>query len=153
LHQLDPDHRLLLEVAALLHEVGNYVDVTGHHKHSYYLIAHSRLLGLTDWQRAIIANVARYHRRSAPNLDHEPYRALSPNARGIVDKLAAILRLADALDKEHGSKVQHIEIECRPPKLTLRLRGRGDLLLERWAMTTKAELFEKVFDVRVTVVS
>ncbi|MCG3147794.1 MAG: Exopolyphosphatase [Verrucomicrobiae bacterium] len=151
-HKLDDDHRLLLEVAALLHEVGNYVDVTGHHKHSYYLIAHSRLLGLTDWQRTIVANVARYHRKSTPTLEHEPYRALSPKARLIVDKLAAVLRLADALDKEHGSKVKRIEIEFRPPKLVLRLRGRGDLLLESWALTTKSELFEEVFGVKVTAV-
>lgn len=151
-HQLDDDHRLLLEVAALLHEIGNYVDVTGHHKHSYYLIAHSRLLGLTDWQRHIVANVARYHRKSAPSLDHDPYRALSVKSRAIVDKLSALLRLADALDKEHGSKVTRMEIDFRPPTLTLRLRGRGELLLENWAVAAKSELFEKIFGVKVAVV-
>ena len=152
-HQLDDEHRLLLEVAGLLHEVGNFVGATGHHKHSYYLIANSRLLGLTDWQRAIVANVARYHRKSPPNLTHEPYRALPPKGRAIVDKLAALLRLADALDKEHGSKVKQIEIDFCPPKLMLRMRGRGDLLLESWAIATKSELFKDVFGVEVTAVA
>jgi exopolyphosphatase/guanosine-5'-triphosphate,3'-diphosphate pyrophosphatase len=151
LHNLTDDHRLLLEVAGQLHEIGNYVDVTGHHKHSYYLLMHSPLLGLTDWQRAIVANIARYHRKSAPSLNHEPYRNLAPKSRLIVTKLAALLRVADALDREHGGKVTKVEIECRPPRLVLRLRGKGDLLLERWAIERKAELFEEVFGWKVSL--
>jgi len=150
LHELGDDHRLLLEVAALLHEIGNYVSATGHHKHSYYLLVHSPLLGLTDWQRVVVANVARYHRKAAPGLSHEPYRSLPAKSRLIVSKLAALLRVADALDKEHAGKVTGLHIECKPPKLTLRLKGKGDLLLERWAITGKADLFEEVFGVKVT---
>src|SRR5436309_8033766 len=101
-HELDSEARLVLEVAALLHDIGHYVNVSNHHKHTFYLIQASPLVGLTQLQMDLVANVARYHRKSAPKMQHKPYEAMAPKHRLMISKLAAILRLADALDHEHA---------------------------------------------------
>jgi len=151
LHHLGLEQRLLLEVAALLHDIGTFVNVAGHHKHTQYLLLASPLIGLTQDQSAIIANVARYHRKSMPKPQHEPYRILSTKDRVVVAKLAAILRLADAMDNEHASKVREVEAEWNKPDFTVRLRGEGDLLLEKWALLKKAPMFEEVFSVKFSI--
>jgi exopolyphosphatase/guanosine-5'-triphosphate,3'-diphosphate pyrophosphatase len=151
LHDLDDEARLLLEVAALLHNLGTFININGHHKHSYYLLSNSPLIGLSDEQRAIVANVARYHRKSPPTLDHEPYRALSPKERVLVSKLAALLRVADSFDREHGGKVSSFQVEQKGSQFLIQLKGKGDLLLERWAITQKSDLFEEVFGLKVSV--
>ncbi|HXF99660.1 MAG TPA: phosphatase, partial [Bacteroidota bacterium] len=96
-------------------------------------------------------NIARYHRKSMPKLSHEHYAALSSKDRVIVSKLAAILRLADAMDNEHESRVKSFEVECKKPKFIIRLRGDGDLLLEKWALMKKSSMFEQVFNVKFSV--
>jgi exopolyphosphatase/guanosine-5'-triphosphate,3'-diphosphate pyrophosphatase len=151
LHNLGVEYRLLLEVAALLHDIGNFVNSTEHHKHTYYLLSVSPLIGMTQSHLAIVANVARYHRKSMPKPQHEGYRALSSKERVVVSKLSALLRLADAMDNEHASKVESFSVEFKKPKLTLRLRGDGDLLLEKWALAKKATMFEEVFSVKLVV--
>lgn len=153
LHNLGSENRLLLEVAALLHDIGYFLNVSGHHKHTYYLLTASPMLGLTPAQAAIVANTARYHRKSFPKIQHEPYRMLPARDRVTVSKLAAILRLADALDYEHGGKVEEIEVQAGKRSITLRLKGQGDLLLEKWALSKKAALFESVLPARVSVES
>jgi exopolyphosphatase/guanosine-5'-triphosphate,3'-diphosphate pyrophosphatase len=151
LHGMGLEHRLLLEVAALTHDIGQFVAEADHHKHSYYLISASPLVGLTEHQTALVANIARYHRKSEPKPQHEPFRALSPKDRTIVTKLASLLRLADALDTEHAARVRTVDLDARKPRLHVRLQGEGDLLLERWALLKKAGMFEEVFNMKVTV--
>jgi exopolyphosphatase / guanosine-5'-triphosphate,3'-diphosphate pyrophosphatase len=151
LHNLGLEYRLLLEVAALLHDVGNFINATDHHKHTYYLLSVSPIIGLNQSQLAIVANVARYHRKSMPKPQHDGYRALSSKERVVVSKLSALLRLADAMDNEHASKVESFSIEYKKPKLTLRLKGDGDLLLEKWALVKKAPMFEDVFSVKFNI--
>jgi exopolyphosphatase/guanosine-5'-triphosphate,3'-diphosphate pyrophosphatase len=151
LHALDEEARLLLEVAALLHDAGYLVGASGHHKHALYLLGASPLPGLAPAHRAVVANVARYHRKAFPSLTHEPYRALPPRDRIVVSKLASILRLADALDKERAGKVRDVRVEIRKARVELQPVGTGDLLLETWALARKAALFESVFGVRVAV--
>jgi exopolyphosphatase/guanosine-5'-triphosphate,3'-diphosphate pyrophosphatase len=151
LHNLTLEHRLLLEVAALLHDVGNFVNMTDHHKHSQYLLSATPVIGLSQSQMAVVSNVARYHRKSFPKPQHDAYRVLSAKERVLVSKLAAILRLADAMDNEHAAKVKSFEVEYKKPKFTISLKGEGDLLLEKWALMKKAEMFEEVFSVKVSV--
>jgi len=151
LHNLSLEHRLLLEVAALLHDIGNFISATDHHKHAQYLLTATPVIGLSQSQMAIVANVARYHRKSFPKQQHEAYSALSSKDRVVVSKLAAILRLADAMDNEHASKVESFSVEYRKPKFAIRLKGEGDLLLEKWSLMKKAEMFEEVFSVKVIV--
>src|SRR5207247_7909478 len=111
----------------------------------------SPLVGLTELQMQMVANIARYHRKTAPKVQHKPYEDLPPKQRLIISKLAAILRLADALDHEHASTVEKVEVEYKRPKLMFRLKGKGDMLLEKWALVNKRDMFESVFDANVVV--
>lgn len=151
LHNLALEHRLLLEAAAMLHDIGTYISMTAHHKHTHYLLTATPIIGLNQEQLQIVANVARYHRKSFPKMQHDPYRVLSSKGRVVVSKLAAILRLADAMDNEHASRVTSFAIEYKKPKFIIHLQGNGDLLLEKWALMNKAEMFEEVFSVKVLV--
>jgi exopolyphosphatase/guanosine-5'-triphosphate,3'-diphosphate pyrophosphatase len=150
-HELDAEARLLLEVAALLHDIGHYVNVYNHHKHTFYLIQSHPLVGLTPLQMDMVANIARYHRKSAPKMQHKPYEDLSPKQRLTISKLSAILRLADALDHEHASTVDSVQVDYKRPRFIFRLKGKGDMLLEKWALLNKRDMFESVFDADVAV--
>lgn len=151
LHYLNHEARFLLEIASLLHDIGHFINMAGHHKHTYYIITQTPLIGLNDNQRAIVANVARYHRKAPPSLRHEGYQKLSPQDRVVVTKLSAILRLADALDTEHASRITHLSVEYKRPEFRLKLEGEGDLLLEKWALLKRSSFFEETFNVKVTV--
>jgi exopolyphosphatase/guanosine-5'-triphosphate,3'-diphosphate pyrophosphatase len=148
-HRLPPRCRLLLHIAALLHEVGGFVNGRAHHKHSYYLIAHSEIFGLRTDEREVVANVARYHRRSVPKSSHLPYMSLPRERRVLVSKLAALLRIADALERGHGQQVSDIKIERGEDEIVLHVAGVTDLALERHALENKADLFEDVFGLHV----
>ncbi|MBI5473092.1 MAG: Ppx/GppA family phosphatase [Ignavibacteriae bacterium] len=151
LHNLSIDYRLLLEVAALLHDIGHFIHMIGHHKHTLYLLLATPIIGLSKEQMMLVANVARYHRKSHPKPQHEFYNILSSKERLIVNKLAAIVRLADAMDNEHASKVATFSVEYKKPKFIMKLEGEGDLLLEKWALMKKSEMFEEVFSVQFTL--
>lgn len=151
LHNLPMEYRLLLEVAALLHDIGHFINMVDHHKHTLYLLTKSPVIGLSKAQMAIVANVARYHRKSLPKPQHEAYSVLSSKERVIVSKLAAILRLADAMDNEHATKVEGFTVEYKKPRFILTLKGEGDLLLEKWALMKKAAMFEEVYSVKLSI--
>jgi exopolyphosphatase/guanosine-5'-triphosphate,3'-diphosphate pyrophosphatase len=151
-HRLGPRDRILLHAASLLHDVGDFVRYEGHHKHSQYIIAHSDLMGLGPEEREIVAHVARYHRKSVPSLDHETFRALSREARGKVKALAAILRIADALDREHRGKIADVSGKVEGNVFVLRLRGTGDRTLEEWTVLAKAGMLRDAFGLEVRVV-
>ncbi|HEX9636950.1 MAG TPA: Ppx/GppA phosphatase family protein [Acidobacteriota bacterium] len=148
-HELDEEARLILELAALLHDIGHFVEDSSHHKHSCYLIANSEIGGLTSAQSELIANVARYHRKAFPKSSHAPYAALGREQREQVSQLAGLLRIADALDQEHDGKVLNLQLEVSDKKLALKIGGDSDLALERWAVQRKAELFEDAFGLKV----
>lgn len=151
LHRLGYEERILLEVASLLHDVGYYISITDHHKHSSYLINASPIIGLDDAEKAIVANVARYHRRSLPKPTHVGYMDLTRRQRQTVVKLAAILRLAEALDREHSNRVERFKLIMGKKKLILKLKGKGDLLLEKWALSLNLRLFEKAYKRKVVI--
>jgi exopolyphosphatase / guanosine-5'-triphosphate,3'-diphosphate pyrophosphatase len=153
LHGLGDRERLLLRASALLHDVGDYVRYDGHHKHSYYLILHSDIMGLSPAERAVVANVARYHRKSAPDPAHPNFRDLDKEARSKVRSLAAILRIADALDREHLGKVEsaRAEIDAARGRLTLHVTGAEDRELEEWTVRAKSDLLREVFALDVQI--
>lgn len=152
LHRLDEnDYRVLL-AAAVLHDIGVYISYKRHHKHSLYLISQSEMPGLTQNEMLMAANVARYHRKSGPRDGHEHYRRLSPDRRERVAKLSALLRLADALDREHLQNVRRLRARTRPDRLLLEVTGEVSPELERWAVKRKAELFTQVFKRKVKIV-
>jgi exopolyphosphatase/guanosine-5'-triphosphate,3'-diphosphate pyrophosphatase len=151
LHKLGSDERALLEVAALLHDVGYYVGPTDHHKNTWYLINASPLIGVSESQKEIIALVTRYHTRATPKPSHKEFVNLPPRRRRVVIMLAALLRLAEGLDREHRNKVHSFKLSIDRRSVTLRLRGEGDMLLERWALGYGAKLFEKTFKKKVVI--
>jgi exopolyphosphatase/guanosine-5'-triphosphate,3'-diphosphate pyrophosphatase len=155
LHGLRERERLLLRAAALLHDVGDFVRYDGHHKHSWYIIQHSDIMGLSPDERAIVANVARYHRKSPPDASHPNFRDLDKESRGKVRALAAILRIADALDREHLGKVKGVraQVDGAKRKMVLIVTGEEDRELEEWTVRAKAQLFEDVFALNVVVTS
>ena len=151
LHQLTPHDGLLLQVAAILHEVGTYISPRAHHKHSEYIILNSEIFGLDRLDVTLVALIARYHRHSGPRLDHPSYSALTTDERIRVSKLAALLRVADALERTHAQRVSQIEIRREASKLRLRLPSIADAAVERLAMASKADLFEQVFGLSVVI--
>jgi exopolyphosphatase/guanosine-5'-triphosphate,3'-diphosphate pyrophosphatase len=151
LHGYGDRDRLLLRAASLLHDIGDFVRYDGHHKHSFYLIQNSDIIGLAPDERAIVANIARYHRKSPPDPSHPNFRDLDKVARGKVRGLAAILRIADALDREHLGKVKgvHARVDRHKAKLLLTVEGDEDRELEEWTVRAKSELLRDVFDLDV----
>ena len=144
-HRLGESDRRILQAAAWLHDIGGYISYKRHHKHSMYLIAQSELPGFSAAEVSLASLVARYHRKSDPGPGHEEFARLKQGDQNRVLALAAILRLADALDREHCGRVRAVTVELQGSKAVLRLEGKDDLLLEKWALKRKAALFERVF--------
>jgi exopolyphosphatase/guanosine-5'-triphosphate,3'-diphosphate pyrophosphatase len=136
-------------VAALLHDVGNYVSLRGHHKHSQYLLSVSEIFGLSRDDMAVIGNVARYHRRALPQKSHLPYMALDSDTRVVVNKLSAILRLANALDADHLQKVKDVRVAFEDGVFVLEVEGAGDMTMERLTALSRSDLVTEVFGRRV----
>lgn len=146
------DDREYLEAACLLHDIGYYISHTDHHKHSYYLIRHAEMLGFNDKEIEIIANVARYHRKSHPKIKHENFNKLDEQSKDIVKKLAGILRIADALDRSHNSIVNDLEINMNGKALELILTScNGEPSLEIWGTNIRKGLFEESFGYEVSI--
>jgi exopolyphosphatase/guanosine-5'-triphosphate,3'-diphosphate pyrophosphatase len=156
-HELQPEHRLekrfelLLKIAALLHEVGMFIGDRSHHKHSMYIIMNSELFGLTRKDIALIALVARYHRRATPRPYHEEYTTLDRDSRIAVAKMAAILRVADALDRDHMQQKRALTFSREPGQFVISINDAVDLTLERLALKEKGNLFEEVFGMKAIV--
>jgi exopolyphosphatase/guanosine-5'-triphosphate,3'-diphosphate pyrophosphatase len=144
-HRMNDTHRLYLQVAALLHDIGLFVSSRGHHKHSQYLISASGLFGLRQRELDIVANIARYHRRALPQRTHLQYVSLDRDERILVSKLAAILRVANSLDKEHLQKVTDLKVVREGDQIVLVAQNASDLTMERVALASRTDLFSEVF--------
>jgi exopolyphosphatase/guanosine-5'-triphosphate,3'-diphosphate pyrophosphatase len=152
-HAFGERDRLLLRAAAVLHDIGDFIHYGGHHKHSYYLIQHADIMGLTPEERGIVANIARYHRKGPPDASHPGYRELDKQARGKVRGLAGILRIADALDREHKQKIESVRAAANlgAARVTIFLGGDGDRELEEWTVRAKASLWRDEYDLEVEI--
>jgi exopolyphosphatase/guanosine-5'-triphosphate,3'-diphosphate pyrophosphatase len=149
--RMNDTHRLYLEVAALLHDVGLFVSSRSHHKHSQYLISSSELFGLRLKEVEIIANVARYHRRALPQRSHTQFVSLERDERMLVSKLAAILRVANALDKEHLQKVTDLKVLREGEQIVLVAQNVSDLTMERAALASRSDFFTEIFGKQVVL--
>jgi exopolyphosphatase / guanosine-5'-triphosphate,3'-diphosphate pyrophosphatase len=141
---LDDTDRELLEYSALMHDIGYHISHRKHHKHALYIIRNSDLMGFKEREIEIMANVARYHRRSTPKARHPFYKNLSRESKGRVKKLAAILRVADGLDRSHYQNVRGLEVIKNETKLYLNIFTEADPQLEIWGANRKKTLFEEI---------
>lgn len=141
----------LLEAAAILHDVGYFINYSSHHKHSYHLIRHADLFGFTPRERELIATIARYHRKALPKKKHAEFVRLAAEDRRTVSRLGGILRLADGLDRSRSCMVQVLEPVFSPSRLLLRLQGSGDLSVEIFGGSAKSDLFQAAFDLKLVL--
>ena len=144
-------HKQLLEAGALLHDIGYFISYNRHHKHSYHLIRHANLFGFTPWEREIVANIARYHRKAKPKKSHETFWQLVPEDQSLVRQLGGILRLADGLDRRRNRQVSNIECKLHKDIFELKLFGENDLSVELYGAQSKGDLFEAAFGCRLIV--
>jgi len=151
-----PDDRKLLSDAALLHDIGYHISYDKHNKHSYHLIEHAELLGMTPIEQIVVANVARYHRGAEPRKKHRNYGPLDRPVRQTIKKLSAILRVADGFDRGHASAVA--EIKVRWVERALRITAVPahhvyNLRLDLWGASRKSNLLAEVAGVPVEIVA
>jgi exopolyphosphatase / guanosine-5'-triphosphate,3'-diphosphate pyrophosphatase len=145
LHSLGEEERLLLEVGALLHDIGHFINTIDHDRHGYYILQASPLIGLNVHQQEMVANLVRYHRKSIPASEDANFKSLPQKDRITVTKLSALLRLADGMDVSHANHVLSASLAEKKKGWQLNLHGRGDLMLEKWALDKRRVLFEEVF--------
>jgi exopolyphosphatase/guanosine-5'-triphosphate,3'-diphosphate pyrophosphatase len=148
--KLKPEDRELIESAALIANVGYLINFDGHHKHSYHLIVNSELPGFERRQLQILANVARYHRGTRPKKRHENFSELSVEDQKRVCELAAILRLALALDRTHQQHVGEVRARVRDDVVRIVVQSQDEANVDLWAAERKVDLFEKVFGRKVS---
>ncbi len=151
LHRLTEKELLLLEVAALLHDIGHFINTIDHDKHGYYLLKHNQLIGLNAAEQEIVANIVRYHRKQTPSVADENFKSLPQKDRMIVTKLCALLRLADALDTSHAGRVKDVLLEQRGSRWQLQPIGDAELMLETWDLEKRKALFQEVFGVSLEI--
>jgi exopolyphosphatase / guanosine-5'-triphosphate,3'-diphosphate pyrophosphatase len=151
---LPPQARELLEYSALLHDIGHAIDHDWHHRHTYYLIKNAELFGFDPDEIEVLAQAARGHRKQAPKLDSPDMNGLPPAKRRIVRGLAAILRVADALDRSRLRVVKSIEVRYSPGRLIIAVdSGNEKADLELWTCERRTDLLSRLLDRRVSLES
>jgi exopolyphosphatase/guanosine-5'-triphosphate,3'-diphosphate pyrophosphatase len=163
LHDYPEQAEHLLWSAAMLHDVGTFIGRKGHHKHSYYLIKNAGLWGHSEEEVELIALIARYHRGSRPKDSHPEFVGLPNDSRRLIYDLAAMLRLAEALDRSHKQIVKGVKLHfanfakgkdsTKEIKLELECKGNANVEAEQWALQEKKSLFEEQFQVKLSVIS
>ena len=135
--------RRLLEGAALLHDIGYFINYSSHHKHSYHLIRHADLFGFTPRERELIANIARYHRKSMPKKKHDQFTRLTAADQLLVSRLGGILRLCDGLDRRRNAVVQRLDCALSQNTLKITMIGKEDMSVELYGAKAKADLLQE----------
>ncbi|MES2766019.1 MAG: Ppx/GppA phosphatase family protein [Bacteroidota bacterium] len=149
LHKLGDTEREILEAAALLHDVGYHISPEQHHKHSYYMIRNSVMPGFTNDEAEIIANVARYHRKSHPKKKHENFQFLPPGIQRTVKLLAGILRIAEGLDRRQAQLARSVQCVLKDGTIEIRiscLDSDGVPDIEIWGARRRKDLLESIFE-------
>lgn len=145
LHGLGTAARELLEYAGYLHDLGLQAGYSKHHKHSLYLLTNAELAGFDADEVVELAVISRYHRKSLPSADHPEFAALSKSRRRVVCALAALLRVADGLDRTHRQLVQRVDVHHMKDRVVVEVQSRDDVELEIFAADRKQDLFQKLW--------
>jgi len=148
-HRLADRYEVLLHVAAVLYQIGSFINTRSSHKHAMYIIRNSELFGLSRNDLLLVGLVARYHRRASPLPTHEGYSTLDREGRVVVSKLAAILRVAIALDETRSGRVRQIRCVREPKRLIIETPGVDDVSMEQLALRQNGSLFAEVFGIPV----
>ncbi|MCL2809473.1 MAG: HD domain-containing protein [Treponema sp.] len=148
-HGMNRRHRIILETAAILHDIGTYIKTSGHQKHSQYIVANSEIFGLHQDEIGIIANVVSCHRGDPPSQSDLEFMSLQREERVLVLKMASILRVADALDRGHTQQIKNITVERRLETVVLHVDKVYDLSLELMGIEEKGGMFQDVFGYKV----
>lgn len=146
---LEEHSRLVLEVAAILHDIGIFIHLNHHNVHSHYIIKNSEIFGLSETDRTLISEIARFHRGKLLPQDDERYALLPRVHRMAILKLSAILRVADALDRSHSQEFAGVTMEISQDTLNIKTESKKNTVLENIALSEKGELFESVFGYRL----
>jgi len=145
-HRLPPEYQDWLGAAAMLHEVGSYLNRTGRHRHTYYIISNSEIFGYTTQQRRLIAAIARYMGKSLPAPADRALKPLPVAERERIPKVVAMLRLARALDHGRRGAVNRLQVKIEGERVSLRLKTkRGGADLELWALAKERNYFRNIF--------
>ncbi|WP_056990464.1 hypothetical protein [Liquorilactobacillus mali] len=148
LHHLGQRERLLLQVSCILADIGNYINQQGHYNHSAYILQSTKVLGLSNTENLIIAEIARYHSSESPSSNDTHFRNLDPDVQMKVAKLSSFLRIADALDDSREEKIRKISVSLHETELIIFAYSNQNIALEQWSFSNKAKLFEKVFGLK-----
>ncbi|MCB8814895.1 Ppx/GppA phosphatase family protein [Desulfosporosinus shakirovi] len=149
-HKLGDQEKLYLQVAAILHDSGNYVSLSEHSNHSSDIIRSQSILGFSDKELELIANIAKYHTRRIPTYSDRSYYVLSHTEKILVSKLSSILKIAESMDISHKQKISDFEIlSSSDDELHLHLISNKDIILEKWDIMNNAEFFQEVMGVRI----
>ena len=151
LHGLEARHREHLRVAAMLHDIGQFVSYGRHHKHSHYLLMNEEIPGLLPADQQLVAALARYHRKAEPSEAHPEYALLPAPVREVLPRLAALLRIADGLDRQHRQLVTGLRASANGGDVEVVVESRLPVFLELSAAVKKSELFQKVFGRKINL--
>ncbi len=151
--ELTASEKKFLEAAAILHDCGYFISYSSHHKHSYHLIRHAELFSFTPRERELIAQIARYHRKSLPKRKHDAFQSLKQKDQVTVARLGGILRLADGLDRRRNGLVHAVSCQFGGSTITIRLTATEDISVEIFGANAKKDLFEKAFGSSVVFVT
>jgi len=149
LHGMGPDLRLVLEMAAILHDVGHFITRKSHHRHGEYLIRNGEIPGLRGWRREMTAALVRYHNcKSEPQLDHTAYASLDGPRRRQVRMLTSLLRIAEKLESEHSQKIAGVDVQVVEGRAIFVIRAADGTRLDLSGLERKSDLFEKEFHLK-----
>ena len=153
IHRLGNHERLLLEIASMVDDIGNFINQSGHYRHSAYILRANPLIGLSDEDNRIIAEVARYHSAESPTAMQPHYRHLDDDIQLTIAKLAAILRVVDSLDDSRQQKITAVSLKLTSDnRLKIKATANDDLVLEKWSFSSKAKLFNDVFGIQPVLI-
>ncbi len=150
-HGLGNRERLLTETASILHDCGNFINLNDYSEQGYKIISSSDIIGLNSEEIKIIANVVSLQGKDILGITNESYSGLSENSRLVVSKIAAILMIADALDKSHMQKFEDIDVKSDRDELLITVNTYKDITLEEWEFNRRKALFEDVFGLKAII--
>lgn len=151
IHGLGRRARLYLQVAAILHDVGKYINITSHYIHSYEIVKSAEIVGLDMHETELIAYITKYHSSIVPNSREESFYQLPLEDRLMIAKLTAILRISEALDKGHIKKFDDIDVKIKDNTLIIGISTLSNTKIEEWSFNNKKAYFEEVFGMHAMI--